>query len=140
MPEGTRAALTAISALNRRVYAPFPSFAIDWDGRPIPEGFGPRLLRMRAGGNAETRAGDPEAALECFLYHYRLGVHYGYPDCCVLQYAMEAPYTSPLLLRGGLTLGDHVPCDACLEAWLHDYITDGPALREHPPPVSPVLD
>jgi hypothetical protein len=140
MPQGTRAALTAISALNRRVYAPFPAFTIDWDGRPIPEGFGPRLRRMRAGGDAEARASDPEAALECFLYHYRLGLHYGYPHCCVLQYSLEAPYASPLLLRGGMTLGDHVPCDACLEAWLHDYITDGPALREHPPPVAPVLE
>lgn len=138
--EASTAAIAALTALNRRVYAPFPAFSIDWDGRPIPEGFGPRIQKVRRLGGHEARATDPDAAQESFLFHYRLGLHYGYPPCCVLQYSMEAPYTSPLLLRGGITFGDHVPCDACLEAYLHEYITDGPALSECPAPTAQVHD
>ncbi|MCA1818457.1 MAG: hypothetical protein LC620_00130 [Halobacteriales archaeon] len=138
MAKRTGRALEALTALNARVYAPFPSFAIDWDGRPIPKGFGPAVQRLRRAG-PEGRALDPAAAVEAFLYHYRLGIHYGYPECCVLQYAMEVAYVSPLLLRGGIVLGQHVPCDACLEAYLLDYITDGPALREYPAPMAAVL-
>ena len=139
MARRTPRALQALTALNARVYAPFPAFTVDWDGRPIPKGFGPTVRRLRRAGDAQTRALDPELALEAFLYHYRLGIHYGYPECCALQYSMEVPYASPLLLRGGIMLGDHVPCDACLEAYLHAYITDGPALNAYPAPVAAVV-
>lgn len=135
----TEGALQAMSALNARVYAPFPAITIDWSGRPIPEGFGPTVRRLRRAG-PETRAVDPDAATEAFLFHYRLGIHYGYPECCVLQYAMEVPYASPFLLRGGIVLGDHVPCDACLEAYLLDYIRDGDAWKEYPAPVAAIAD
>jgi hypothetical protein len=132
------AELRALRSLNAQRYASFPSYTVDWDGRPIPPGFGPRVRKMRRLGDWESRAFDSEAAAESFLYHYRLGAHYGYPQCCVLQYSMEAPYVSPLTLRGGIVLGDHVPCDDCLEAYLHDYITDGPAVSSYPPPAAPV--
>jgi hypothetical protein len=138
MPALATQAMAAVAALNERVYAPFAGSQVDWDGRPIPRGFGPAVRRMRRAGGAERRAFDADAALDAFLYHLKLGLHYGYPECCVLQYAMEAPYVSPLMLRGGITLGDHVPCDACLEAYLHDYITDGPAHKEYPAPAAAV--
>jgi len=136
MSQGPRAALRGLTALNARRYAPFDGLSVDWEGRPLPDGFGPALLRLRRAG-PEARAVDPDAATEAFLFHYRLGLHYGYPECCVLQYAMEVPYASPLLLRGGIVLGSHVPCDACLEAYLHDYITDGPVHRTYPAPTRP---
>ena len=134
--------VAAITALNSRIYAPFARHTIEWEGKPIPTGFGPKVRRLRQAGvrGTESSALDADAAVEAFLYHYRLGIHYGYPECCVLQYAMEVPYISPFLLRGGLTLGAHVPCDRCLEAYLHDYITDGPALHRSDPPTAAVLD
>jgi hypothetical protein len=112
-------------ALNDRLYPDFPAGGIEWEGRAVPEGFGPRIRRLRRAGGPEQRATDPDAIVEAFLFHYRLGTRYGYPECCVLQYSMEVPVVSPLLLRGGITLGSHVPCDACLEHYLLDYIQDG---------------
>lgn len=126
------------ASLNERQYPKFPAWTIDWEGRQVPEGFGPRIRRLRRTGTPEQRGEDPEALVEAFLFHYRLGTSYGYPECCIMQYAMEAPVVSPLLLRGGITLDEYVPCDACLEAYLHDYIRDGEAWREFAGPASAV--
>ncbi len=127
-------------ALNDHLYPPFPEAEIVWEGRQVPEGFGPRIRRLRRAGSAEQRAINSEAVTEAFLYHYRLGIRYGYPSCCVLQYAMEAPAVSPLLLRGGITLSGYVPCDGCLEAYLLDYIEDGPAWNRLYGPAATVQD
>ncbi|MES2154024.1 MAG: hypothetical protein V4510_02725 [bacterium] len=125
-------------ALNERLYPAFDAGGIEWEGRQVPEGFGPRVRRLRRAGGPEKRAQDPAAIEEAFLYHFRLGTRYGYPECCVLQYAMEAPVISPLLLRGGITLSGYVPCDACLESYLLDYIEDGPDWDRKFGPTAPV--
>ena len=127
----------SIRALNERLYAPFAERGIEWEGRQVPEGFGPRVRRLRRAGGVERRVFDRDAITESFLYHFALGLHYGYPECCVLQYACEVPVLSPLQLRGGITLGDYVPCDACLERYLFDYITDGKQWRRVPGPAAP---
>src|ERR1041384_3124729 len=138
--EPAKGALQALRVLNARQFPAFSSFSIDWEGRPIPTGFGPAIRRLKRAGDPETRVLDPDTATEAFLFHYRLGIHYGYPDCCVLQYAMEVPYVSPFLLRGGIVLGDHVPCDTCLEAYLLDYIRDGKAWQEFAAPVTAIAE
>lgn len=134
----TRRLRLVFRSLNERLYPPFPDAGIEWEGRQVPHGFGPRIRRLRRAGSAEARATDPDAIVEAFLYHLRLGTTYGYPACCVLQYCMEAPVVSPLLLRGGITLSGYVPCDACLESYLLDYIEDGKEWNRVYGPASPV--
>lgn len=125
-------------SLNQHLYPGFPAVTLEWEGRQVPEGFGPRVRRLRRAGGPEQRTQDPEALVEAFLYHFRLGTRYGYPECCVLQYAMEAPAVSPLLLRGGFTFNGYVPCDACVERYLLDYIEDGEAWRAVDGPAMPL--
>jgi hypothetical protein len=100
------------TVLNQRLYPPFPA-TVEWEGRPIPEGYGAASRRLRRFVPDEQAMLAPDLAAEAFLYHVRLGLHYGYPLCCVLQYASEAPYLPPFQVRPRLD-GNHIPCDGCL--------------------------
>jgi hypothetical protein len=113
----------ALASLNRRLYAPFPAPGPEWEGRDVPEGYGPAARRVLHDPRpAEARLADGAWQSDAFLFHYRLGLRYGYPECCVLQYACEATCLRPLDARRGITFGPYVPCDACLDRYLAAYL------------------
>lgn len=48
-----------------------------------------------------------------FLHHIRRGQMFGYPNCCVFQYAVDIINNrKPFLLRGHIK-AQYVPCDNC---------------------------
>lgn len=52
-----------------------------------------------------------------FLHHLRMGAWYGYPACCVRQFAVDCLNgRSPGLLRGRGPWFPYVPCDVCAAA------------------------
>jgi hypothetical protein len=49
-----------------------------------------------------------------FLYWLRCGQKYGYPECCIMQFARDClEGKQPGRLRGLDPTGRYVPCDAC---------------------------
>lgn len=113
--------LGALEALGRRTYGGWDELRVEWEGDPMPARFRAWSARLRKRWpDAEARSGDPDWCVEAFLYHLRLGLHYGYPDCCVLAYAAAAPHL-PVLRERRVGFGEYVPCEACLERFLADY-------------------
>lgn len=115
--------LDALGSLNRRIYAGWEATEIEWEGPTLPSMFRSLFTRHLAARDPEERMTDPEWHRESFLFHYLLGIHYGYPKCCVLQFSCEATTVRPL---GERRLGfvDYVPCDSCMERYLVDYHRD----------------
>lgn len=121
--------MDALESLARRTYAGWEAVEVQWDGPSLPPTFRRRFARHLAAREPEERMSDPDWHREAFLFHMLLGSHYGYPPCCVLQFACEASVVRPL---GERRLGflDYVPCDACLERYLDEYhrLPDGGTL------------
>lgn len=113
--------LDALSSLNRRIYEGWQEVAIEWEGPSLSPMFRNLFTRHLKPQDPEERFTDPDWHRESFLFHYLLGLHYGYPECCVRQFSCEATTVRPL---GERRLGfvDYVPCDACLETYLHEYV------------------
>ncbi|MHB8633625.1 MAG: hypothetical protein ACYDBQ_06630 [Thermoplasmatota archaeon] len=117
--------LDALASLNRRVYAEWDTVTVDWEGPSLPSAFRRLFSRHLAYRDFEERMLDPDWHRESFLFHLLLGLHYGYPACCVMQFSSEATTVRPL---GERRVGflDYVPCDTCLEGYLEGYHrTDG---------------
>ena len=122
--------LAALDALNRRAYGGWETLEVEWEGERLPPWF--RNWQVRARQRWETggaRFHDPAWASEAFLYHYLLGLAYGYPECCVMAYATQATHLRVRDERR-IGFGDYVPCERCLAKWLRGYargrIPDGP--------------
>src|SRR5690349_5328076 len=109
--------LAALESLNRRTYAGWDLTEIEWEGPSLAPFFRSRFTRHLAARDPEERLLDPDWHLEAFVFHFLLGRHYGYPECCVLQFSCEASTVRPLGERR-LGFGDYVPCDACMERYL----------------------
>ena len=127
--------LKAFASLNRRTYAGWDVVDIEWDGPTLTPRFRSRFSRhLAASVDLEQRLMDPDWHTEAFVFHYELGIHYGYPECCVLQFAHESTCLRPLMERR-LGFTDYVPCDDCLETYLAAYIADA---EDHLVPQAPV--
>lgn len=56
-----------------------------------------------------------------FLRYIRLGEKYGYPKCCVMQFARECiEGKEPYMLRGRGIDNSFVPCDQCIKESIED--------------------
>lgn len=113
--------LAALSSLNRRRYDGWALLQVDWEGPSLPSLFRRLFVRHLAGRDLEEALGDPDWHREAFLFHFGLGLHYGYPECCVLQFSCEATTLRPLGERR-LGFQDYVPCEACMDRYLEEYL------------------
>ncbi len=127
--------LEALAAYSRRTYGGWDETHIEWDGRTLPPRFLRWSRRLRtAWPTVEERADDSGYLAESFLYHYLLGLRYGYPECCVMAYATTAPLL-PVARERRVAFLDYVPCPACLDRFLEGYHGEGPT--SGPFPVGP---
>ena len=129
--------LAALESLDRRRYGGWDEVRIEWEGPPMSPRFRAWAQGLRKRHpDAERRAGDSAWESEAFLYHFLLGLRHGYPECCVLAYAMEAPGL-PVLWERRVGFGEYVPCPACLQGFLDRYLSDSASAAEGAFPIAP---